>query len=55
MQSKQAVWPLEFMNLPAAQLVHVPWPTTGCTVPGLHGASKMAPVEQKDPAGHMVH
>ena len=34
--SKQAVWPLAFMNLPASHTAHVPCFADGCTVPGLH-------------------
>ena len=51
-QSKHAVWPLMFMNVPGAHASHEPMLAFGCTVPGLHGVGAKAPVEQKDPAGH---
>ena len=50
--SKHAVWPLAFMNVPAPQLVQLPWLVAGCTVPGLHSVGSAAPVEQNDPDGH---
>ena len=53
--SKQAVWPLSFMNLPATQSTHSFWPPAGCTVPGLHSLWASEPVEHDEPAGHAVH
>ena len=43
------------MNLPASQLVHVPWLALGCTVPGLHGLCANEPVEHEEPAGQLMH
>ena len=54
-QAKQIVLPLAFMNLPASQSVHVPWPGSGCTVPGLHCLGLRDPVLQKEPSGQAVH
>ena len=50
-QAKQAVLPLSFMNLPAAQLLHEGCLEAGCTVPGLHGVGVVEPSEHAVPAG----
>ena len=55
MQSKQAVAPLSFMNLPALHLVHAPCLVEGCTVPGLQALALVEPVEHAEPAGHAAH
>ena len=49
---KHAVWPLTFMNLPAAHLSQLPLAAAGCTVPGLHGVASTDPDGQKAPSGH---
>ena len=54
-QSSHAVWPALAWNLPAVQSVHVAWPVVAVIVPGAHCVCAVEPVEQADPAGHVVH
>ena len=53
--SKHAVRPDSSWYLPTSHLSHVPCPSKGCTVPGLHTAASTAPVEQKVPGGQATH
>ena len=53
-QSKHAVWPLAFMNLPAAHLSQLLCSNFGWTVPGLHTDGVAEPVEQNEPVGQPV-
>ena len=54
-QSRHVCSPDVGMYLPAPHLSHFSSPVDGCTVPGLHGVCSVAPVLQKEPAGHVVH
>ena len=54
-QSKHAVWPLSFMNLPATHALHSDCLSSGLTVPGLHGVASALPMEHHVPSSHVTH
>ena len=54
-QSKHAVWPLAFMNLPEAQLEHEDCFVRGLMVPGAHSVAVALPTLHQVPSGQVSH
>ena len=47
--------PAFVLKKPAAQSLHVLWPPNVWKAPGLQSVCAVEPVEQYEPAGHVVH